>query len=151
MSQSLLVAYLHIVFSTKGRRPWFDLECDGVEMFAYLAGACRNLGWMPVVVNGFRDHVHLLLRMGKSMTVSKLIGELKKDSSKWFKTKGQRYAGFYWQSGYGCFSVSPSELARVQRYIENQKHHHRKMDFKSEYLKFLQQNGAPFDERYLWD
>ena len=81
----------------------------------------------------------------------KLIEELKSHSSKWIKTKGDKYRNFYWQRGYGAFSVNPTDTDIVKNYILNQKEHHRKKTFEEEYLAFLRKYNADFDERYLWD
>ena len=77
--------------------------------------------------------------------------EVKKESSKWAKTKGKKYSRFYWQNGYGIFSVNPSELEKVVEYIDNQHEHHKKRSFQQELLKFLKKYKVDFDERYLWE
>lgn len=81
----------------------------------------------------------------------KLIEDVKSDSSYWIKTKGQRYQNFYWQSRYGAFSVSPSEVESIKKYIEDQHEHHRSEGFQDEYRGILRKNRIEFDERYLWD
>jgi hypothetical protein len=77
--------------------------------------------------------------------------ETKRNSSKWIKTKDDEYSDFSWQRGYGAFSVSHSQIRRVQKYINNQEQHHKKISFKEEYLEFLRKHEQEFDERYLWD
>ena len=81
----------------------------------------------------------------------KLLEEIKKQSSKWKKTKGSDYFSFYWQDGYGIFSVNPTQVPVVKKYIENQKIHHKKVSFKEELLAFLKKYDVDYDERYLWD
>jgi REP element-mobilizing transposase RayT len=81
----------------------------------------------------------------------KLLEEVKSHSSKWIKTKGDQYKNFYWQRGYGSFSVNPAEIDIVVRYIENQAEHHKKKTFQEEYVAFLKKYNAEYDERYLWD
>ena len=81
----------------------------------------------------------------------KLLEEIKKQSSKWIKTKGKIYSGFYWQDGYGIFSVNPSEIDIVVAYITNQHEHHRKKKFKDEFRAFLKKYKVEYDERYVWD
>jgi len=76
---------------------------------------------------------------------------VKKESSKWIKTKGRQYEKFYWQDGYGIFSVNPSELGKVVEYIDDQRKHHEKLTFRQELLKFLRKYKVEYDERYLWD
>jgi hypothetical protein len=80
-----------------------------------------------------------------------LMEEVKSHSSKWIKTKGESYADFYWQDGYGAFSVNPSEIDIVVNYIKNQKEHHLKKTFQTEFLQFLKKYNVEYDERYLWD
>jgi hypothetical protein len=81
----------------------------------------------------------------------KIVEEVKAHSSKWIKTKGDAYQNFYWQNGYGAFSVNPSEVGIVIAYIKNQKEHHRKKTFEEEYRAFLGKYCVVYDERYLWD
>ncbi|MCB1050479.1 MAG: transposase [Acidobacteria bacterium] len=149
MSQSLFQVYLHVVFSTKKRRAYlqdFDLRH---RLFAYLFSACKGQGYLPIIVNGYVDHAHLLLGMGKTILPPDLIGEIKEDSSKWVKEQGLER--FYWQPGYGCFSVSASHVPAVKKYIADQEQHHAHEDFETEYLRLLEKNGVAYDERYLWD
>jgi len=151
MPQSLFQSYMHIVFSTKKRRPWLDDREIRQEMHAYLAGACKQNGCPPLIVDGFHDHVHLLVRMGKTALAPRLIGVIKESSSKWIKAKSPFFADFYWQSGYGCFGVSGAHVARVRQYIENQEIHHRAVSFQDEFRSILAHNGLECDERYVWD
>jgi hypothetical protein len=80
-----------------------------------------------------------------------LIEEVKTHSSKWIKTKDSRYKSFYWQHGYGAFSVNPSQIKVVENYIRGQEEHHRKKTFQEEYRAFLEKYNVDFDERYVWD
>ena len=81
----------------------------------------------------------------------KLVEEVKSHSSKWIKTKGLDYSNFYWQDGYGAFSVNPRQVDRVITYIKNQKQHHDKKSFQDEYRSTLNKYAIEFDERYVWD
>ncbi len=81
----------------------------------------------------------------------KLLEEVKKQFLKWIKTKGEAYSNFYWQDGYGIFSVNPSEIEVVIRYISNQEVHHRQRTFQDEFRGFLEKYKIDFDERYVWD
>lgn len=150
MSQSLSKVYVHLVFSTKHRQPLID---DNIkpELFAYLGGICQALECHPVRVGGHHDHVHILCLLSKKIALMKLLEEVKKSSSKWMKTKGQAYQNFYWQDGYGAFSVNPAEIEVVVRYIENQAKHHQKRDFQNEFRAFLHKYQVEYDERYVWD
>ena len=150
MAQSLSKVYVHITFSTKNRYPFID---NGIEqeLWAYLGGACKALECNPIRIGGYNDHVHICCLLSKKITQIKLLEEVKKESSKWIKSKGISYEKFYWQDGYGIFSVNPSELKKVIEYIDNQHEHHKKQSFQSELLAFLKKYNVEYDERYLWD
>ena len=104
-----------------------------------------------VKIGGYTDHVHILCLLSKKITLMKLLEEVKSHSSKWMKTKGPELKNFYWQDGYGAFSVNPSQIDRVIAYIENQNEHHRKKTSQDEYRAFLKKYKVEFDERYVWD
>ncbi len=150
MGQSLVMNYVHITFSTKHRRPFIQPPFE-VELYKYLGGICKNLDCQPIVVGGYKDHVHILFKLSKKITLMKLLEEVKSHSSKWMKTKDERLKDFYWQNGYGAFSVNPAEVDRVVAYIENQHEHHKRRTFMSEYLAFLKKYNVEYDERYVWD
>jgi REP element-mobilizing transposase RayT len=149
--QSLAQIYLHIVFSTKDRRPW--LQDPGIrdELHNYLGGTCNNLDCPVLRVGGALDHVHILCRLGRSISIADLVKELKRESSKWLKTKSPALADFYWQSGYGEFSVSPSHVDPLRTYIDNQVEHHNRESFQDELRRLLKMYGLEWDERYVWD
>lgn len=150
MPQSLVKNYIHIVFSTKNRQPFIDKSIKD-ELHAYLGGACKELGCPVLAVGGVEDHVHILCLLSKNIALSELVGKVKANSSKWIKTKGEQYANFYWQNGYGGFSVNPTETEVVIKYIQNQEEHHKKRTFKEEYRLFLKKYQVEYDERYVWD
>jgi len=151
MSQSLAQIYLHIVFSTKDRRPFLQDPTLRDEAHNYLGGTCNNLGCPVLRVGGTADHVHILCRFGRSISVASLVMELKRESSKWVKTKSDRLADFYWQNGYGAFSVSPGHVEMLRTYIANQEEHHRTETFQDEFRRLLTKYGLEWDERYVWD
>src|SRR5437016_542020 len=124
MSQSLTQIYLHIVFSTKNREPHLTDKPFRERTHAYLAGICKNLGSPALIVGGVEDHVHLLCRLSKNLAVAVFLQELKRDSSKWVKAESSSLSSFYWQGGYGAFSISPSHVEPVKTYIANQEEHH---------------------------
>jgi len=126
---------------------------DGIEdeLFRYMGGICKSLECNPIRVGGYRDHVHVLCLLSKKITLMKLLEVVKKDSSLWIKTKGEAYRNFYWQGGYGAFSVNPAEVDVVIRYIENQRLHHEKKSFQDECRGFFKKYGIEYDERYVWD
>jgi len=150
MGQSLVKNYIHLVFSTKYRQPLI-IESVENELYSYLGGICKELECPPIKVGGYFDHVHILCLLSKKIALMKLLEEVKSHSSKWIKTKDERLKNFYWQDGYGAFSVNPAEVDVVIRYIENQKTHHGKKTFQDEYRTFLKKYQVEYDERYVWD
>ena len=150
MGQSLVKNYLHIVFSTKYRQPLIIGLVED-ELYSYLRGICKALECPPIKIGGYYDHVHILCMLSKKMALMKLLEEVKSHSSKWVKTKDESLKNFYWQDGYGAFSVNPSEVDRVILYIANQKQHHRRTNFQDEYRAFLKKYQVEYDERYVWD
>jgi REP element-mobilizing transposase RayT len=139
-----------MTFSTKDRYPFID-DYIKQDLWSYLGGICKGLECNPVQIGGYNDHVHILCLLSKKITQIKLLEEVKKESSKWIKTKDARYNNFYWQRGYGIFSVNPSEIEIVVDYIKNQAEHHKKGTFKEEFLAFLKKYNVEYDERYIWD
>jgi len=140
----------HIVFSTKERYPWLNSEV-AAEMHAYLGGAVRNLDGIALGVGGQPDHVHILAKLRQDVPLSKVIGELKANASRWMHKSFPEAAKFAWQTGYGAFSVSESQVSRVKQYIAGQEEHHRTMTFQEEFLAFLKKNRIEYDERYIWE
>lgn len=151
MPQSLANVLVHIVFSTKHRFPFLTGTDIRHEMHAYLGGTCNNLGCRVLTVGGVADHVHILCALSRNISIADLVGEIKRGSSKWIKTKGNMLSKFGWQNGYGAFSVSQSDVERVRAYIAGQEEHHRKKNFQNEYRLFLEEYGVDYDERYVWD
>ncbi len=150
MGQSLVKNYIHLIFSTKHRQPLIIPEVEQ-ELHAYLGGICKRMECTPIKVGGYIDHIHILCRLSKKVALVKLLEEVKSHSSKWMKTQADELKQFYWQDGYGAFSVNPAEVDVVIKYIANQKEHHRKKTFQEEYRAFLKKYNVEYDERYVWD
>ena len=149
MPQSLVKTFIHIVFSTKHRQPLISRPFEN-EIHSYLGGTCKRLDCIPIIVGGHTDHVHILCLLSKKISLVGLMTELKANSSKRIKTKDGSLKNFYWQDGYGAFSVNPSEVDIVKSYIKNQHEHHRKKSFQDEYRIFLTKYNIDYDERYVW-
>ena len=150
MPQSLSKLYVHLAFSTKHREPLL-LAPLRAQMHAYLATVLKNQDSPAVEVGGTSDHVHALFRLSKNRSLAAIVEEIKTSSSKWAKTQGRAFVDFYWQSGYGGFSVSQGDVEKVAEYIAHQETHHRAVTFQEEYRRLLQSYGIEFDERYVWD
>lgn len=150
MSQSLVKNLVHLVYSTKDRRPLITESVrDG--LFAYQAGIFKQWDSPALVIGGVEDHVHALFSLSKNHALKTIVEEVKKGSSKWIKTQGSSFQNFYWQTGYGAFSVSQSNVEAVMLYIETQAEHHKKLTFQDELCALFQRHGIAFDERYVWD
>jgi REP element-mobilizing transposase RayT len=150
MAQSLVKNLIHLVYSTKNRQALIAREHRD-RLFAYQAGIYQQWDSPALVIGGMEDHVHALFALSKNHPLIKIVEEVKKGSSKWAKTDGPKYSEFFWQAGYGAFSVSQSNVEEVQRYIENQEEHHRKMTFQDELRALFRRHGIDFDERYVWE
>jgi putative transposase len=148
MSQSFVQIYTHIVFHTKNNKQLIKPEIE-VELYSYLGGILRNYKSNPIQIGGTSDHIHILCTLPKTMAPADLLEEVKKSSSKWIKTKGSGYQNFYWQDGYGGFSVSYSGVEAVKKYILTQKEHHKKLTAIDEYKNLLDEYGIKYEDRYL--
>jgi REP element-mobilizing transposase RayT len=120
------------------------------ELYAYIGGIIKQLSSHPICINGTGNHIHILSTMSKNISLADFLKEIKRSSSHWIKTKHDCYRNFEWQGGYSGYSVSQSKIKDVERYIANQKEHHKTVSFKDEYIRFLKEHGIDFDENYLW-
>ncbi|HVK16661.1 MAG TPA: IS200/IS605 family transposase [Fimbriiglobus sp.] len=150
MPQSFAAVHLHIIFSTKNREPLIGADL-APRLYEYLAGTARGNKCRLTEAGGVADHVHLLVSLGREITIADLVRELKAGSSRWIHDTFPDLRGFAWQSGYGAFSVSVGRLGGVKAYIANQADHHRAKTFQEEYREFLSKHGIEWDERYVWD
>jgi putative transposase len=148
MPQSLARNTIHLIFSTQNRQPLIAPGLDK-RLFAYLAGTLNELKCPTFAVGGVADHVHILFSLARTISLSDAVEEVKKSSSKWMKQNG--VPKFYWQGGYGAFSVSASKEKTVSDYIANQSVKHRKLTFQDELRAFLTKHRMEWDERFLWD
>ena len=151
MSQSLSQMYTHIIFSTKYRKPHLTDNDVAAHIHAYIAGICKNLESPAIIIGGAIDHIHILCHLSQNISARDLLREIKRQSSKWVKKTYPALMAFYWQAGYGSFSISPSHLEPLKRYIQNQVEHHRKETFQEGFIRFLKKYNIQYDERYVWD
>jgi putative transposase len=151
MPQSLSQVLLHIVFSTKERRPFLRDNPVRLELHRYLGSLAEHSGCHSHVVGGVEDHVHMLCALSRTITIAALVRELKRASSLWIKTRAKGYEGFAWQTGYGVFSVGYSQIDDVRRYIDSQEEHHRSVSFQDEFRTLLRRYNVTYDEAYVWD
>jgi len=150
MPQSLSSILIHLIFSTKNRDPFISTAIEP-ELHPYIAKIFRALKSPSLAIDGTVDHVHILFSLSRVIKIADLVQEVRSESSKWIKTKGAEFDNFYWQRGYGAFSIGQSQVTAVRRYIAGQKVHHERVTFQDEYRKFLKSYGIDYDERYVWD
>ena len=150
MAQSLAKVYVHLIFSTKNRKPVLADEIRE-ELHKVMGGALNNMGCQSLIVGFVEDHVHVLFMLSRTRSLSDVIGKLKSTSSSWIKSQNPTLANFEWQAGYGAFSVSHSNVESVREYIRNQKEHHKSESFQDEFRRFLIRYEVEYDERYIWD
>jgi putative transposase len=150
MPQSLSLVIVHIIFSTKDRAEILDKDMSR-ELYLYLSAVARNQDCECFRAGGVTNHVHLAVRLSRTMTQAKLIEELKTSSSKWIKQRSPQLRNCSWQRGYGAFSVGPSDLPALLAYIDTQEEHHRKHSFEDELRTLLKKYGVEHDERHMWD
>jgi putative transposase len=151
MPQALSALYIHLVFSTKERRPWFRDLGLRQSLHAYLGSISKQADCPPLLVGGVEDHVHMLARFGRTLSQAEWVKELKRVSNLWLQEQNREFTDFQWQGGYACFSVSQSNLAAVEKYIANQAEHHAKINFQDELRALLRKHQIKWDEKYLWD
>ena len=149
MSQSLSKLYVHAIYHVKNNECLIRPE-DENELYAYIGGVLNLSKSIPIIINGTENHIHVLCIMSKNISLADLLEDIKRNSSRWIKTKGTHYRNFAWQGGYAGYSVSQSKVEIVKKYIENQKEHHKHQSFKDEYIQFLKENGIDYNEDYLW-
>lgn len=150
MANTYSQIYIQVVFAVKGRQSLI-LPVWQEELYKYITGIIQNKGQKLLAINGMPDHIHILFGMKPDCNMSDLIREIKKSTNAFIKEKGFVKSNFQWQEGYGAFSYSHSALHRVINYIQNQKEHHRKKDFKDEYLEFLDKFEISYNEHYLFE
>jgi REP element-mobilizing transposase RayT len=150
MPQSLSKLYVHLIFSTKDRTRTLPDEVRP-DLHAYMGGTLKGLGCSPIEINTEPDHLHALFLLARTETLSNVVGHLKKSSNDWLRNRDPQFERFFWQAGFGAFSVSQSQVEDVRVYIHNQREHHRVKSFQEELRAFLKAYEVEFDERYLWD
>ena len=150
MPQSFVSLHVHIVFSTKNRAPMIDDDLQS-RLFEYAGGILRGCDSALIAAGGMPDHVHLLCSLGKQSSIADIVRSVKSNSSKWIHETFDHKKQFAWQSGYGAFAVSFSNIEDVRRYLANQAEHHARWSFRDELRALLERHEIEYDERYIWD
>jgi len=149
MANTYSSLHYHLIFSTKNREPWLVPDMEQ-RIWEFIGGIARAHRMTALQVGGIEDHIHALVTAPPTIAPFQIAQYLKADSSKWIHEEFPTLRNFWWQDGYGAFTVSKSNIPKVIKYIQNQREHHRKRTFQEEYLEFLRENGVDYDERYLW-
>ena len=148
MTQSFTQNLQHIIFSTKGWDNWINTLWSK-DLYSYIGGILRRIDCKLIAAGGISDHIHLLASINKNLTIPEVIRKIKSCSTGWVRKKIRNKGAFAWQNGYAAFSVGKSQVEQVTHYINNQRNHHRKINFEEELKLFLKKHGIPYDERYL--
>jgi putative transposase len=148
MAETFTNLIYHIIFSTKNRQPLIT-EAHQSRLFDYIGGTIRELGGIALAINGTEDHVHLLAKLRPDRALSDVLRDLKANASGWMHDVFPDMKDFSWQRGYGAFTVSRSNVEKVQDYIARQKEHHQKKSFRDEFIEFLEVNDIEYNEKYL--
>jgi len=149
MGQSLSKLYVHMVFHIKN--PLIPIHAEIKDkVYAYMGSIIKDNDSIPILINGVPDHVHILCVMSKNIALAKLLEEIKGHSSRWIKTLDPQYRFFAWQGGYAGFSISQCLKDNTIQYIKNQEEHHKKVDYKEEMIRFMNEYGMEYDDRFFW-
>ncbi|MEN9361298.1 MAG: hypothetical protein RL095_2833 [Verrucomicrobiota bacterium] len=150
--QSFSALHVHIVFATKDRRHYLQNPQLRLGLYAYLNGVCQGLGSHgEITIGGISDHIHISTDLPRAMAGADYIREIKKASTTWIREQPHGIPEFAWQKGYGLFSVSQSQLTKVNQYILAQEDHHLKQPFAAEFIELLQKHQIAYDEATLWN
>jgi len=149
MANTFTQIHIHTVFAVQNRisliqKSWQD------QLYKYITTIIQKHGHKVLAIGGVHDHIHILFGLRPTQALSKLIQEVKRDSSEWINQQRLVMGQFSWQKGYGAFSYSKSHVAQVVKYIETQEEHHKKKTFIDEYKKILKDFNLEYDERYIF-
>ncbi|MBW6460822.1 MAG: IS200/IS605 family transposase [Bacteroidales bacterium] len=142
--------YVQLVFAVRKREAALTKEIRA-RVFEYIGGIVTTLNHKSIIVNGVSDHVHILFGLNPKVTISDTVHDIKRGSSLFINAENLCRNRFSWQEGYGGFTYSRSQIARVYHYIQNQERHHEKSTFRDEYVAFLKKNCVDYDSRFLFE
>jgi REP element-mobilizing transposase RayT len=143
MAHTYASNFIHCIFSAKDRRSLIPAARKS-ELYAYLGGVARGEGFSLIAAGGTENHIHLLFVLPAPISLAHAVQKLKGSSSRWMGR------GFSWQEGYGAFSVSPSQIEVVRKYLQNQEEHHRERSFEQEFVALLRNCGIEYDDRFVF-
>ena len=149
MANTYSQLFIHLVFAVKYRAAVIDKSWKQ-ELYQYIIGLINNRGHKVYAIGGVSDHIHILVSLNPSQSISDLVQNVKRASTLWIKEKGFVKSNFAWQEGFGAFSYGKSQVDNVVKYIQNQETHHSKQTFNDEYISFLKLFGIEYDEKYVF-
>ncbi|UTA69488.1 IS200/IS605 family transposase [Emticicia sp. 21SJ11W-3] len=149
MANTYTQIYLHIIFAVKYREGVIQASWKN-ELYKYITGVIQEQKHKLIIINGMPDHLHILIGMHPTQSISELVQDIKGNSSTWINKRKLVLGKFEWQEGYGAFSYSKSQVKDVIKYIENQEEHHRIKPFREEYLNFLKKFEVEYNEKYIF-
>ena len=150
MAHTFVKVDVHIVFHTKLNRIPMREE-DLPLIHKYIGGIIKNIQSVPICIGGVSNHVHILCSLPKTMSLADFVRTIKANSSRWIRSLDSHYYNFAWQTGYGAFSVSLSNIGKTVRYIRNQAQHHMIVSADKEDMAFLKAYDVDFTPDYLPD
>jgi len=150
MAGKHLSLLIHFVWSTSGREPWID-KAWREPLHSYIGGIMKKKRAKLLAAGSVHDHIHLYASLPSTVSIADFVNAVKANSSRWVHDSYPTARSFAWQEGYGAFSVSKSQESKVIQYINKQETHHRKHEFKKEFISLLERHGVEYDEKYLWD
>ena len=149
MANTFTQIFIQFIFSPKFHASLIHMDWEN-ELYKYFAGIIQNTKHKLICINGMPDHVHIFVGFHTTQSIADFMQDIKAGSSKWINENHLTKLKFEWQSGYGGFSYSKSQVLDVIKYIENQKEHHKKISFLDEYKSYLEQYGIEYDEKYIF-
>ena len=149
MANTYTQIHIHIVFAVQNRSNLIGNDWKE-ELYKYISGIIKNNNHKVLVINGMPDHIHILIGLRPAQSLSELVKQIKQDSTKWINERGFINDRFSWQSGFGAFSYSKSQIPRVINYIKNQEEHHKTNTFKEEYKQMLKDFDIDFHNLYIF-
>ena len=150
MANTYTQIFIHTIFAVKKRAIHIKPEWEN-DLYSYMTGIVKKNNHKLICINGMSDHVHMLISLNSSFPLANLIRDIKQFSTLWINKRDDVINKFSWQSGYGAFSYSKSQVPSVINYIKNQKLHHAKYNFIDEYKYFLTKFAVDYDEKYIFE
>ena len=132
---SYIKIWVHLVFSTKNRHPYLTKNIR-YKLQNHIIENCKEKSIFLKAINGYTEHLHCLISIGKEQSIAKIAQLIKGESAHWINKNKLTDETFIWQDDYFAVSVSQSNIEIVSNYIKNQEKHHNKKSFEEEVKEF---------------